>query len=241
MSVRRHCFASAIIFIQFFIILPQVLCFNVPVSVSLHQYKQPIHGISSHASTERDTIEITPSSTELSSDESPASLILLKHAQRQAEAITSSFQYIDFNPAPSIPLFRNNHFQTIAGTLWRDRSEFTYWDQNQKFPTALWKFWLDEGNESGVGLKWYDKRERLDTPDDDFFHVDYKCAPQNGSNSRGTVIILHGLESNSASMLVIDMARSYISRGFDVACKCPKEYKYIIFHLKFFIHCFISI
>lgn len=36
--------------------------------------------------------------------------------------------------------------------------------------------------------------------------------------SRGTVVVVHGFESDSSSPLCVDMARSYVSNGFDVSC-----------------------
>jgi len=131
--------------------------------------------------------------------------------QTIAEEIASSFHHIEFNPAP---FARNNHFQTIASSFLRDRPQFAYWPGD--FTVAMRHFMLDKPNESGMGLDWYDDRERVETPDHDFFHIDYKYTP---SESRGTVFILHGLESNAESPLTIDMARSYLQQGFDVACK----------------------
>mmetsp|Transcript_40755 Transcript_40755/g.95640 ORF Transcript_40755/g.95640 Transcript_40755/m.95640 type:complete len:299 (-) Transcript_40755:74-970(-) len=48
-----------------------------------------------------------------------------------------------------------------------------------------------------------------------FFVVDFAYAP---SQSRGLVIITHGLESSSKSSLVADMTLAYLGIGMDVAC-----------------------
>jgi uncharacterized protein len=80
---------------------------------------------------------------------------------------------------------------------------------------------------------FWDHRERIDTPDGDFFHADTKYATAPGANcdaggtssaardSHGgapTVILLHGLGSSSGSPTVHDMARAYTDRGMDVVC-----------------------
>lgn len=55
----------------------------------------------------------------------------------------------------------------------------------------------------------------METPDGDFFDVD---TARTLHKKRGLVIMTHGLEASSASGLSVDMARSFLSRGFDVAC-----------------------
>jgi len=147
---------------------------------------------------------------------------LLHDYQTVAQQITSSFSFQPFQPISTFPLSilsQNNHVQTIAGTLWRDKSACTYIPSKNFFPTGIWKFFLDPGNDTQNGLDWYDERKCISTPDHDFFHVDFKYQNR---ESRGTVIIVHGLESNSASPLVVDMARSFYDKGFDVACKFLK-------------------
>lgn len=128
--------------------------------------------------------------------------------QKHANEVVATFYPTEFNPAW---FAKNPHFQTITGALFRDRPNFTYLLQDTSSLINQ-----DEVNESGAGLAWYDKRERIETPDDDFFHVDYKYV-NSTSESKGTVFIQHGLESNSESKLVIDMARSFLEKGFDVA------------------------
>ncbi len=63
---------------------------------------------------------------------------------------------------------------------------------------------------------FWDKRERIDTPDGDWFHIDIKFA--NSAKCQGTVLLLHGLESNSMSPLAMDMAKAYVKLGWDVRC-----------------------
>jgi len=136
--------------------------------------------------------------------------------QTRAELIASSFEALEFTPAS---FAQNRHFQTIIAAFLRDRPQFAYWSGDST--SAITSLMFDIGNDSGMGLDWYDKRERIETPDHDFFHVDFKYATfeEKMQESRGMVVILHGLESNAESPLTIDMARSYLNQGFDVACK----------------------
>eukprot|EP00439_Symbiodinium_sp_Y106_P086631 s532_g34.t2 len=67
-------------------------------------------------------------------------------------------------------------------------------------------------------------RERYDTPDGDFFDVDFTAAagPAVGAitSERPVVILLHGLESNSRTPFCCRLARAFQSEGFDVAVLC---------------------
>ena len=68
---------------------------------------------------------------------------------------------------------------------------------------------------------FWDERERIDTYDGDFFHVDYKWNTAVGvgelKQPQNMVILLHGLESSSNSPLSLDMAEAFGHQGFDVA------------------------
>lgn len=56
------------------------------------------------------------------------------------------------------------------------------------------------------------KSERFQTPDDDFFDVDYT---EGFESNNKVVFILHGLEGNMNGPLVTKMAKSFIGYGFD--------------------------
>jgi predicted alpha/beta-fold hydrolase len=98
------------------------------------------------------------------------------------------------------------HVQTILGVFYRDSL--------RKWPLATPSGSLDQ-------FSW-DRRQRFDTPDGDFFDVDFKDIHDvNAGNHNSTppiVLICHGLQSNSQSFLVKDMARAFIQRGFVAAC-----------------------
>ncbi|CAE7330864.1 yheT, partial [Symbiodinium necroappetens] len=109
-----------------------------------------------------------------------------------------SFRVKPFSPAA---FALNQHVMTILG------SEVLY-----KFgPDAL-----------PQGLDTH--RERYDTPDGDFFDVDFTAAagPAVGAitSERPVVILLHGLESNSRTPFCCRLARAFQSEGFDVAVLC---------------------
>lgn len=134
-------------------------------------------------------------------------LVLCRYQQEVAAPIADSFLPGTFNP---VPWLSNCHVQTIAANFFRHVPECNYYAGIPETiggilssPKPLDSFW--------------DKRERIDTPDGDWFHVDYKFTRDN-SSSKGMVVLLHGLESNSDSKLSRDMTNAYLRNGFDVAC-----------------------
>ena len=121
----------------------------------------------------------------------------------------------DFEPAKFCPpdWFTNRHLQTIFGALYRDRCMYMYEDDS--ILDVFRRFFLAPKQKAGV-FQW-DKRKRYETPDNDFFDVDFKYTI--GQPSRGIVLLTHGLESNSNQSLPTDMAAVHHNSGFDVACK----------------------
>jgi uncharacterized protein len=120
--------------------------------------------------------------------------------------VAASFEARPFQPNP---LLRNEHWQTIWGAR------------------AIQDMVLKALSPSAVPSAWsdvYDRREKWETPDNDFFHVDYLFS----SSSRGTAaagagappppvaIVLHGLESTSSALLPRSMAKAFARQGFDV-------------------------
>jgi len=87
------------------------------------------------------------------------------------------------------PLLSNGHLQTLAASLVR-RVDFAY-----------------------------DRRERIDTPDDDFLDLDWAAARTpsvpNGSASR-VAVLSHGLEGSTDRTYMRGMARAFARRGWDV-------------------------
>jgi len=124
---------------------------------------------------------------------------------RLGPAIASSFAPPRFIPAPYAT---NPHLMTILGA----EVLFTYG------PDAL---------REGLDVQ----RRRYDTPDGDFFDVDYILHEEPGASVAATlgavpaaerpmVVMLHGLESDSKSPVCCRMARAFRRRGFDVAIVC---------------------
>lgn len=131
--------------------------------------------------------------------------------QQKAGEIASSFEIQEFNP---IPWLANCHVQTIAGVLLRRipacANVVNLSDTMLKTVTNLVSPPPEEDT-------FWDRRERIPTPDGDWFDVDFKDQ-SDGTESKGLMILLHGLESNSKSSLVVDMADSYYKLGMDVCC-----------------------
>lgn len=98
----------------------------------------------------------------------------------------SSFRANSFRPTNFITA--NPHWQTIIGSGALQKTLF--------------------GNKP---LTFTTTSEVIDTPDGDFFDVDYT---QNIENSDSIAIVLHGLESNNKSGLVCDIATALLEKGF---------------------------
>ena len=129
-----------------------------------------------------------------------------KHQRRSSlpdtQEVLASFLARDFQPSPWLT---NEHWQTIWGA--RAVQDIVL----QKLaPNTLPQGWKDV----------YDRRERWETPDGDFFHVDFLLCDGHpaatSSAPRPLAIILHGLESTSWALLPRSMAKAYVRRGFDV-------------------------
>jgi len=87
------------------------------------------------------------------------------------------------------PLLSNGHLQTLAASLVR-RVDFAY-----------------------------DRRERIDTPDEDFLDLDWAAAPTRPSSDHSSsrvAVLSHGLEGSTDRTYMRGMARALVRRGWDV-------------------------
>eukprot|EP00977_Amphora_coffeiformis_P003644 scaffold710_cov171-Amphora_coffeaeformis.AAC.13 len=69
-------------------------------------------------------------------------------------------------------------------------------------------------------FRW-DKRERVETPDFDFFHIDYKTCSKTKTeplDTRPIVLICHGLQASSESPIAQEMAMAFNNIQFDAQC-----------------------
>ncbi|KAG7348125.1 alpha/beta-hydrolase fold protein [Nitzschia inconspicua] len=139
-----------------------------------------------------------------------------KHYENAAR-ISHSFVAQPFRPS----WFASNpHFQTIVGTLFR--KETMYSSQFFNVTEKLSSFSLSKNK---LPFQW-DRRERVETLDGDFFHVDWKFHPRSLSTEGSTtsvssapiVLICHGLETNSNSPLCQEMAVAFNKQRMDAAC-----------------------
>ena len=129
-----------------------------------------------------------------------------------ASRISHEFRCRDFSPAW---WSRNAHLQTIMGTLFREE---TMYSQSIRDIIQPWRGKKPGGIKSFV----WDERQRVETPDGDFFDVDWKFCGSDEvvlrSDGTPLVLICHGLQSNSDSPLVKDMAMAFNNIGLDAAC-----------------------
>jgi len=187
---------------------------------------KPLTGICS--STKQNLVEEARSqakvSIPISSDLSIVTEQRLRENQKRGIHVSSSFIPKEYNPHP---LLRNRHFQTILGVFIRDHQGAAYIEKTNVIQEVLpvARAVLDVlpaitgATSSESDCDFWDKRERFDTLDGDFFNVDYKFRdPIMEGGGEGMVIIIHGLESNSNSSLCQNMARAYGENNMDVAC-----------------------
>jgi len=142
----------------------------------------------------------------------------LSDLQRRAAPVASSFSTRDeFDP-----LVKNGHLQTIVPFFLREKCSYI-----PRSPGALanilprivgTKTTRDCGDSSAF---FWDDRERIETPDGDWFHADTKyadAATLTADAVAPTVILLHGLQSNSNSTICVEMARAFTRHGMDTVC-----------------------
>lgn len=195
-------------------------CFSPPLASKQQQTRSSFRHFVSDTTNTVLQVSTTSSSTETirmeeSNDyNSQTQQQQLSYHQHRASRIASSFVSRDYNPHP---WFRNRHIQTILGVFLRD--ECGYVTNLLETITAvvtkgLPRVVTDDNSESSS--EFWDQRIRYETPDDDFFDVDYKYT--SSTEKDPMVIIVHGLESNSNSSLSLHMARAYVDQGMNVAC-----------------------
>lgn len=131
--------------------------------------------------------------------------------QRRSNEIASSFEIKVFNP-----WIKNRHVQTIGGYLLRDTCCYL---PRQGTVAYLFNAILRSkaSKREGNASEFWDFRERIETPDGDWFHADIKKASGAALNAP-TVVVCHGLESNSASPVSTGMAKAYANEGMNCVC-----------------------
>ena len=137
----------------------------------------------------------------------------LQGYQSKHASIASSFESGTFSP---LPIVSNRHLQTIGGVFLRNYRECAYVRDRFRTVASLFDAMVSTMQESTDDDQWYyDERERIVTPSrGSFFTVDHKYST---TSSKGRVLVLHGLESNSNSTLCMDMSNAFLERGYDVS------------------------
>jgi predicted alpha/beta-fold hydrolase len=134
--------------------------------------------------------------------------------RRHLANVSHSFETESFHPSW---FATNPHFQTIVGTLFRKETMYT--DRMDVPWTFVTGNTTTNNNSFRLDAFQWDRRERVDTPDGDFFHVDWKwCDGGEPNEQRPVVLICHGLETNSNSPLCQEMAMAFTDIDMDVGC-----------------------
>jgi hypothetical protein len=133
--------------------------------------------------------------------------------------ITDSFQPWSFTT--------NSHIQTIGGFLLRDTAA-AFVPRDDPIGAAIRigqaiasKISKQQEEDESARSKFWNVRERIETPDGNWFHADTLFPTTSNEQERrrnATVLLLHGLESNSDSALSQQMAAAFAAQGMTVAC-----------------------
>jgi uncharacterized protein len=132
--------------------------------------------------------------------ESPTAL------QTQSGTIASSFEAGSFNP-----WLTNRHVQTIGGFFLRETCAFL--PNVNTLPYFVSAALRAKDFKTTRGF--WDSRERIETPDGDWFHADTKRV---ADKEAPMVVLCHGLASSSESPVSIEMAKAYNSMGMHCVC-----------------------
>jgi predicted alpha/beta-fold hydrolase len=125
------------------------------------------------------------------------------------------------------PWITNCHVQTIGGFLLRQdrRSSSAAYVRKNNSQKAMQQVMLAIVAQTQVSAEaeetttsFWDHREKITTPDGDWFHADTKYANSNNITAAPTVILLHGFNSNSESGVSMDIARAYVAAGMNCVC-----------------------
>jgi predicted alpha/beta-fold hydrolase len=169
-------------------------------------------------SSSRHTIPQNPPTTDHMTETTTA-LNPLGDLQEKAASIASSFSLDeDFDPK-----IRNGHLQSILGFFLRESC--SYVPRNENLVNFLRRIQqgFEQASPETENAGFWDERERIDTPDGDWFHADskYYCHPDPHditSATAPTVLLLHGLQSSSYGNLAVEMARAFGSMQMNVIC-----------------------
>jgi uncharacterized protein len=131
-----------------------------------------------------------------------------------------------FVPSRFDPLLTGGHLQSILGFFLRESCGYV---PRGDYAALMRQAWEGAAraksravNNAGESGWFWDVRERIDTPDGDWFHADTKFCDSDNNGKRDddvpTVLLLHGLCSSSNSSLAMDVATSVTQRGMNCVC-----------------------
>ena len=140
-----------------------------------------------------------------------------------------------FVPSSFDPLLTGGHLQSILGFFLREQCAYVPRGNLaalvQQAATAVLPARFSTSANPDDDDEWFwDVRERIDTPDGDWFHADtkYSCQdelddaaigrPRTTTTTKPTVLLLHGLCSSSNSSLARDLGRAFTQHGMDCIC-----------------------
>ena len=172
-------------------------------------------------SDETDNDKESGSSRQMNAHDEWVSSLPTVSQERYAKEIqlSRSFQFREYNPTA---WSRNNHFQTIVGTLYRKETMYSR-GSLEDFGIVLDIMGVEKMNDEARKpldeFEW-DKRFRVETKDGDYYVADWKYAKnrKSGEDENPVCLICHGLESCSDSEIVREIAIACNENGMDAAC-----------------------
>ncbi|GKY95460.1 hypothetical protein MPSEU_000507600 [Mayamaea pseudoterrestris] len=164
------------------------------------------------------------SDTSMSEYKETAAATRLEELQRKGAALIKKFEIgEEFHPK-----IGKGHVQTIFGFLLRESCSYVPRNESPiDFVRRVQNGFKTASKEIDNAAFW-DERERIETPDNDWFHVDYKyvkrrkdsdvpASPTTAAQQpTPTVLLLHGLQSSSYGNLAVEMARAFANQEMNV-------------------------
>jgi uncharacterized protein len=199
------------------------LAFSVPT----HSLKSKRLLISPKLTTRLHSITVNDDIPDMLQPTMAATQNRVMELQQSSSSVVRSFD-TSGEPFEPVPWLRNHHLQTVGGYVFRKlQPDLAFVPKDEAWFQTLGRMMKAVASSKAVATingdveSFWHRRERVDTPDDDWFHVDIKFAKKDTASApKSIVLLLHGLQSNSESPICKEMATAFLDHHGMDACHC---------------------